>query len=409
MNLLQAILEALESLLANKMRSILTILGIVIGVGAVIAMLAIGAGAQAEITGGISGIGSDLLFVFSGNQEEDVRNPNPLTVSDATALRDSFAAPSVKAVAPVIFENGGDVSYGGIQKTTSVYGVTPDYGPVRNYELLEGEFITDDEILGRASVVLIGPDVADKLFQRRYGLVGETVRISGQPFRVIGILAPKGGGAFGSEDDVVLIPFTTAQSRIIRRASDRVDLIYVQAVDSDSMNQAADEVRQILRARHRRFLEVDDFTVYSQQDFVQIATMITGVLTAFLGGIAAISLLVGGIGIMNIMLVSVTERTKEIGLRKALGARRRDILMQFLTESALLSFLGGVIGIFFGWALSFIVGRIASASGTALNPVVGVNAIVLATTFSTAVGLFFGIYPANRAANLEPVDALRHE
>jgi putative ABC transport system permease protein len=408
MNLLQAIMEALESLRANKMRSILTILGIVIGVGAVIAMLAIGAGAQAEITGGISGIGSDLLFVFSGNQEEEVRNASPLTVSDAVALRDSFSAPSVKAVAPVILENG-DVAYAGNQKKTNIYGVTPDYGPVRNYELLEGEFISDDEILGRASVVLLGPDVADQLFDRRYGLVGETVRINGQPFRVIGVLAPKGGSAFGSEDDVVLIPFSTAQSRIIRRSNDRVDLIYVQAIDSDSMEQAAEEIRQILRARHRRFLEVDDFTVFSQQDFVQIATMITGVLTAFLGGIAAISLLVGGIGIMNIMLVSVTERTKEIGLRKALGARKRDILLQFLTESALLSFLGGVIGIIFGWSLSFIVGRIASATGTQLNPVVGWNAILLATAFSTAVGLFFGIYPANRAGNLEPVDALRHD
>jgi putative ABC transport system permease protein len=226
---------------------------------------------------------------------------------------------------------------------------------------------------------------------------------------VIAVLVPKGGGAFGSQDNVVLIPFSTAQTRIIRRARDRVDVIFVQAVSAEAVLSASDEISQILRQRHRTAIGVDDFTIFSQQDFVETARTITGVFTLFLGGVAAISLLVGGIGIMNIMLVSVTERTREIGLRKAIGARRRDILIQFLTESSLLSMFGGIIGIGLGWLIAFIVGRIAEANGTPLNPTVSLDAILLATLFSTAVGLFFGIYPANRAANLQPVEALRYE
>jgi putative ABC transport system permease protein len=275
--------------------------------------------------------------------------------------------------------------------------------------LIEGEFIKEEHLLGQASVALLGPQIADKLFGRREGLIGETVRIEGQPFRVIGILASKGGGSFGSEDDRILLPMTTAQERIIHRARDRVDLILVQAVSAELVNRASDEVGQVLRTRHRVMIGADDFTIFSQQDFVATAQTITGVLTIFLGGVAGISLLVGGIGIMNIMLVSVTERTREIGLRKALGARRGDILIQFLTESSLLSLIGGLIGIGLGWLIAFIVGRIAAANNTPLNPTISLDSILLATLFSTAVGLFFGIYPANRAANLEPVEALRSE
>ncbi len=408
MNIGQAIIEALESLGANKTRSALTILGIVIGVAAVIAMLAVGAGAQNTITGTISGIGTNLLFVFSGNMQEDVRNPKPLTMSDVEALRDEFQAPSVAAVAPMI-QGSREVTFGREKKNTTINGVTPDYMRVRNMKLLEGSFITDEHILGRASVAVIGTDVADKLYGHRDGLVGESLRIEGQPFRVIGVLEPKGGGAFGSEDDVVLVPFSTAQTRIIRRSRDRVDLILVEAISPDSVKVAADEVTLILRQRHRTGIALDDFSVLSQEDFVATARTITSVLTIFLGGIAAISLLVGGIGIMNIMLVSVTERTREIGLRKALGARRRDILIQFLTESSLLSMIGGLIGIGLGWLIAYVVGLVAKANGTDLVPAVGLDAILLATLFSTAVGLFFGIYPANRAANLEPVEALRYE
>jgi putative ABC transport system permease protein len=409
MNLGQAIIEALESLRSNKLRSGLTILGIVIGVAAVIAMLAVGQGAQDSITGSISGIGTNLLFVFEGNTSFNVSNPKPITISDAEALLDPFQAPSVADVSGAI-TGQVEVVFGSEQKNTSVVGITPNYQTMRSFDLIEGSFITDDNLYGNASVVVLGNDVVNKLFGRQEGVVGEMVRINGSPFRVIGVLGKKGGGSFGSQDDIVLVPFTTAQSRLIRNTNrDELDVMLVQATSADAVMSASDEVSQILRTRHRTNLGEDDFTVFSQQDFVSTAQSITGVLTIFLGGIAAISLLVGGIGIMNIMLVSVTERTREIGLRKALGARRRDILTQFLTESSLLSMIGGLIGIALGFLIAVIVGRIAQASGTPFTPSVSLNSVLMATIFSTAVGLFFGIYPANRAAGLEPVEALRYE
>jgi putative ABC transport system permease protein len=288
--------------------------------------------------------------------------------------------------------------------------VTPAYGAARNITLKEGEFIQEENILGQASVVLLGTEVANTLFGRTEGLVGETVRIEGHPFRVIGILEERGGSAFNNEDDVVIVPLTTAQTRLIRRSSrDRVDLLMVQAASAQEVPQAVEEVAQILRTRHRTAVGADDFSILTQQDFLNTASTITNVLTIFLGGIAAISLLVGGIGIMNIMLVSVTERTREIGLRKALGARKRDILVQFLTESSVLSLIGGLIGILLGWSIAAIVGQIAAANNAPIEPSIGIDVVLLATLFSTAVGLFFGLYPANRAASLEPVEALRYE
>jgi putative ABC transport system permease protein len=409
MNIGQSILEALETLNGNKLRSGLTILGIVIGVGAVIAMLAIGQGAQDTITGAISGIGTNLLFVSSGNHLQEVRNPKPLTLADAEAIADPFVAPNVLAVAPMI-EGRVNVTAGGQTMSVSVTGTTPQYFIMQNYSLLEGDFLTQEHLQGNASAAVIGPGVADKLFGRQNGVVGETLRINGQPFRIVGILQSKGGGMFGSQDNQVIVPFTTAQTRLIHRAAlNQVDQLYVQAINAQAVPLATDEVKQILRQRHRTPVGVDDFSIFSQADFLSIAKTVTGVFTIFLGGIAGISLLVGGIGIMNIMLVSVTERTREIGLRKALGARKRDILVQFLIESSMLSLIGGMIGILLGWFLGYIVGRIAEASGNPFNPAISLNAILLATLFSAAVGLFFGIYPANRAAGLEPVEALRYE
>ena len=408
MNLWQAIIEALESLNSNKLRSGLTILGIVIGVGAVIAMLAVGTGAQETITGSISGIGSNLLFISRGNFSVELTKVEPLTLDDAEALLDQFQAPSVAAVAPVVNDTLV-ISAQGESTRTTVYGVTPSYETVRNYAVTEGSFITEVENLGRSSVVLLGPDTAEKLFGRREGIVGETVRIEGQPFRVTGLLESKGGSSFGSQDDLALIPLSTAQARLIRNSQNQLDMIMVQAVNASQVPQASEEIAQILRTRHRTRIGEDDFTIFSQEDFVDIAKTITGVLTIFLGGVAGISLLVGGIGIMNIMLVSVTERTREIGLRKALGARKKDILIQFLTESSLLSLFGGILGIGLGWLIAFIVGRIAVANNTPFYPEIDLNSVLLATIFSTVVGLFFGLYPANRAANLEPVEALRHE
>lgn len=408
MNLWQAILEALESLSSNKVRSSLTILGIVIGVAAVIAMVSIGRGAESTITGSIEGIGTNLLFVFRGGSEE-VRNPKPITLGDAEAIADPFQAPSVVGVAPVL-TGSARLTAAGENASTTISGVTPDYALVRNYQLSEGEFINEAHILGRSAVVILGQDVAERLYGRKEGLTGESVRIEGQPFRVIGILQERGGSAFSNEDDVAMIPLSTAQTRLLRRSTaDRVDLILVQAISPQAVSQASEEVSQILRNRHRTAIGADDFNILSQQDFIATASTITNVLTIFLGGIAAISLLVGGIGIMNIMLVSVTERTREIGLRKAVGAHKRDILIQFLTESSVLSLIGGLIGIALGWGISLLVGQIAAANNAAINPTISADIVLIATLFSTAVGLFFGIYPANRAANLEPVEALRYE
>jgi putative ABC transport system permease protein len=408
MNVWQAVLEAFESLSANKLRAGLTILGIVIGVGAVIAMVSIGRGAQATIAESINGIGTNLLFVFRGGSE-DVRNPKPITLEDAAAIADPFQAPSVQAVAPVIQDNG-KVTSGRESTTTSITGVTPDYAPVRKYNLTEGEFINQEQMLGQASVVLLGSEVADKLFGRQDGLVGQTVRIEGQPFRVIGVLESKGGSGFSNADNLVMVPFSTAQERLIHHSiTDQVDLLLVEAVSPKDVPVASDEVAQILRTRHRTAIGADDFTILTQQDFLSTAGTITNVLTIFLGGVAAISLLVGGIGIMNIMLVSVTERTREIGLRKAVGAHKADIMVQFLTESAVLSLVGGVIGIILGYSIAIIVSQIAKANNADITPSIGIDIILIATLFSTAVGLFFGLYPANRAANLEPVEALRYE
>ena len=418
MSFVQALLEAIESLNGNKMRSGLTVLGIVIGVAAVIAMLAVGNGAQESITGSISSIGTNLLFVFKGGSNNGPRqgsgvrsgnNDRPLTLSDATAIADHFAAPSVVSVAPAI-QGNGTLSFGGEKSTTTITGVTPDYFAVRNLQLAEGDFVNQEHMLGRMSVIVLGSKAADDLFGRHDGVVGETIRVEGQPFRVIGVLVAKGGGSFGSEDGNAYVPFTTAQARLLKRAAhDEIDVLYVQATTAEAVPQASDEISNILRQRHRTPIGADDFTVITQQDFLKTFATITGVLTIFLGGVAGISLLVGGIGIMNIMLVSVTERTREIGLRKALGARKKDILLQFLTESSLLSLIGGVIGILFGWLIAFAIGKIATATGNNFVPIVGANAILLSTSFSAAIGLFFGIYPASRAASLEPVEALRYE
>jgi putative ABC transport system permease protein len=408
MDFARSLIEALDSLSSNKLRSGLTILGIVIGVGAVIAMLSIGAGAQNTITGSISGIGTNLLFIMRGGGEE-VRNPKPLTMGDADALRDPFLAPSVIGVAPTL-QGSLEIRYLGEGDFVAAYGVIPEHAEVRNIALAEGEFINDTQYLGRAAVVVIGPDVAETLFDRREGVLGETVRIEGQPFRVIGVTVAKGGQGPSNEDNQIYVPLTTAQERLIRRSTrDRVDIILVQAISADAVSSAEQEIAAILRQRHKTVIGEDDFTVFTQESFLDIANQITNVFTIFLGGIAGISLLVGGIGIMNIMLVSVTERTREIGLRKAVGARKRDILLQFLTESALLSLLGGLIGIVLGWALSELVGFIALRANADIDPVVGLDAVLLATLFSAAVGVFFGWYPAKRASDLEPVEALRYE
>jgi putative ABC transport system permease protein len=261
-------------------------------------------------------------------------------------------------------------------------------------------------------VVVLGSAVADSLFGGSGGVVGQSVRLNGQPYRVIGVLVSKGGGGFGSQDDVVLLPLTTAQTRLTGfnrfRGANVVSQISVEVTSANEVETAIAGITEILRERHGTVEGDDDFIVQNQQDTLAAVTEVTDTLTLFLGGIAAISLLVGGIGIMNIMLVTVTERTREIGVRKAVGARRRDILYQFLVESAVLSLMGGLIGVLLGWMIATLIGRVQLGTAT-IAPVVGWDSVLLATGFSIAVGLFFGIYPATRAASLEPVEALRYE
>ena len=407
MNLAQYLREALESLVSNKLRSALTVLGIVIGVAAVIAMLAIGRGAEASINEQINSIGTNLIYITAG--AEDVRNPRPLTLGDAQALADPRQAPDVLYVAPVV-QGAGQVSRRGESITTSLVAITPQYMLVSNLNTSEGSGISQENLDKRAAVVVLGSDVAQGLFGRVDNLVGEMIRVQGQPFRVIGVLESKGGTGFGSQDDRILVPLTTAQSRLVQRNSrEQVDMILVQGVSTERLDQTISQIERLLAARHRTSLDELDFSLLNQQDILDIAQQVTGILTIFLGGIAGISLLVGGIGIMNIMLVTVSERTREIGLRKAVGARSRDILVQFLAESALLSMLGGLLGILLAWLLATLVGAIAAQNDVAITPRIEWDAVLLATLFSAGVGLFFGFYPARRAASLQPVEALRYE
>ena len=410
MNLLLNIKEALVSLGANKMRSLLTILGIVIGVASVIALLSIGESAGASITGEIESIGTNVIYILRGNNNDNVSNPKDLTLRDAQALASSTRATEIAYVAPV-FTGSTEITHADRSATTSIEGVTPDYQFVMNLEMAEGQFITAAQVEGRSAVVVLGPSRAEQLLGRSSGIVGSTVRIGGYPYRIVGVVESKGGSAFNNPDNNVYIPISTAQARLPRSgAPDRVQYILASMVDLDNADLAIRQIRQVLRTTHRiPPRSPDDFTLLNQQDFLAVANTITNVLTIFLGGIGAISLLVGGIGIMNIMLVSVTERTREIGLRKALGARKADILVQFLIESVLLSLFGGIFGIALGWVISIAVSQIAARSGTPLEIAVTLNSVLLATLFSAAVGVFFGYYPANRASNLAPVEALRYE
>ncbi|NLG28602.1 MAG: FtsX-like permease family protein [Chloroflexi bacterium] len=414
MNIGESIRMSLRNLGANKMRSTLTMLGIIIGTGAVIALLSVGQGAQAEITSQIEGIGSNLIFVFGGRVSASAGTATftrsaPLTRQDALALTDLERAPSVAAVAPEI-DRTATLTTEGKSAAVTVTGTSPEYEFVRSFNTVYGRFFTAGDEDATARVVVLGATTAEIFFDEPELALEQTIRINRVPFTVIGVLEAKGGQGFGggaSRDNVAIIPLRTFQRRLFSSNSasgDRVDLINVSAVDKDSIEAAIDEITWIMRDRHNIEYNEDDFTVASQEDILGVLNQITNILTIFLGAIAGISLLVGGIGIMNIMLVSVTERTREIGIRKALGAKQRDILWQFLIESVVLSLLGGAIGIGFGWIISQIVNSLG-----AFETLVSPQAVALAVGFSAAVGLFFGIYPASRAASLNPIDALRYE
>ncbi len=411
MKLLESLRLALRALAANKLRAALTMLGIIIGVGAVITLLSVGQGVQTYITEQFQSIGTNLFFVIPGSFQQELDKPAYLTLKDARALSDPVQAPDILRVAPSV-SGSGTVSIPGEEKNTEVNGVTPEFSIVRDWRPVYGTFISPSDEQAQARVVVLGKIVADRLFPNNPNPVGQIVRVEGIPFRVIGVMEERGGSSFRSEDDAVFLPLSTALSRIYPRRTPKgepsLSVLYVQAINGDRVDAAITEASQILRQRHRIAPgEPDDFSTISQSDLIGTFEQITSVITVFLGAIAGISLLVGGIGIMNIMLVSVTERTREIGLRKAVGAQRRDILWQFLIEAMLLSLVGGGIGILLGSAGSTVISLLLQDQG--FNAVITFSSIALATLFSAAVGLFFGIYPAQRAAALNPIDALRYE
>lgn len=414
MNLFMSIRIAWRGLQANRLRAFLTMLGVIIGVAAVVALLSIGRGAQAAITAQIESLGTNLLFVQPGSTSEGgVRSAAgeaaTLTLDDAMALADPVNAPSVALVAPEV-TNFGQISAQGRNTNARVTGVTEEYQWVRNAPVQAGEFIAARQVQAQAAVAVLGSQLSADLFG---GLdpVGQTVYVNGVLLRVIGVLAPKGGTGFFNPDNGIFVPISTAQSRLAAghffRGARSVSSINVQVSDAALMDAAVQEIAEVLRRRHRVTYE-DDFRIMSQDDFLSTATQVTGIMTLFLAGIAAISLVVGGIGIMNIMLVSVTERTREIGIRKAVGARRQDILSQFLVEAVVLSLTGGLLGVLIGAGISWLISGV-NLGGTVLTPVMEPDAVLLAVLFSAAVGLFFGVYPAWRAAQLHPIEALRYE
>ena len=413
MNLIESIRLALRSLIANKLRAILTMLGIIIGVAAVITLVSVGEGVQQVVVSEFEGLGNNLLFVIPGqpdaNQFMPGRSSAELTNDDYEALADPFNVPDLLRVVPT-YDRPAIVTRGGEEARTTISGTTPDFTIIRDFQPVLGDFFTEQDVTSAARVAVLGQRVYEQLFPDGELPIGQTIRINNVNFRVIGLMEEKGGSGFNDQDDLVLVPLNTAQRRLFpaRRpdGSFRVDQILAEVISEERQDAAIAEMTLALRqSRGVTFRDEDDFTILSQDEVVGALGQITGVLTVFLGVIAGISLLVGGIGIMNIMLVSVTERTREIGLRKAVGAKRRDILWQFLTEAIILSTIGGLIGLLLGAAGAYLI----SALSDTLDATVAWNSVALAILFSVAVGLFFGIYPATRAAGLNPIDALRYE
>lgn len=400
----ESFLMAWASLIANKMRSILTMLGIIIGVAAVIALVSIGNGVKQDIQNSISSLGSNLLMVMPGASRTPGVRPSQgsmksLKVSDYQAIS---KLDGVKAASPYT-ANSYVTIYQSKNWTTTVSGVSSNFQDVNNWTMAEGRFISSKNVENRERVAVVGQTVVKNLFAGE-DPVGKEIRVKNIPFRVIGVLNSKGNGTMGNDqDDVIFIPYTTAMERV--EGVDYLRMVYVVASDDNGIDRLQSDIENLLRVRHSiKDTNLDDFNIQNMKSIMETMEQTTGTLTLFLGAVAAISLVVGGIGIMNIMLVSVTERTREIGIRKALGATYFVIVTQFLIEAVVISLMGGLIGIALGIGASKLIGL---ASG--MSTVISVPTIVLSFAFSMAIGLVFGIYPARKAAKLNPIDALHYE
>ncbi len=396
---------AINALFANKLRSLLTMLGIIIGVGAVIAMVAVGMGVTQRVTDSIASLGSNMLIIrpgasMSGGLRGAAGSRTTLKYEDATAIKKKIK--DVDYVSPTVQKNY-QVVYGNQNWNTSVTGVTQEYMSIRDLKITTGSFITEDDMNTRNRVAVIGMTVASNLFGEA-NPVGKTIRVNNQPYRVIGVLESKGQSSVGQDqDDVVIVPLTTAMDRLL--AVTYVQTINVQVSSPSKMDDVQANIETLLRQRHHLTgTKSDDFQVQNLTSLMSTMNETTTMLTLFLGSIAAISLIVGGIGIMNIMMVSVTERTREIGIRKALGATFKDIMTQFLIESVVIGVIGGVLGIFFGIVAAQLISKFGD-----FQTVITVAPILLSFAFSVGIGLFFGIYPARKAALLDPIEALRYE
>ena len=414
MNFFTTCFIAFDALNSNKLRSGLTLLGIIIGVSAVITLMAIGRGAQESITSRIESLGTNLLFIrsgatssfgFSGAQGSAAN----LTLEDSLALTDPILAPSVVSVAPET-QLRGQLVYQRENSNTRLIGITPEYLSVRSFEIEKGQSITSTHLNMASQVIILGPDVVEDLFGLREA-IGQTIRVNGRDFEVIGVMKSKGSGGFGNQDDTAYVPISTAYYRLGTQRTTQgeisVQVVNVKVRDEEATDAAVDEINNILRIRHR-ITDDDDFTITNQLETIEALEETTNTFVLFLGAIASISLLVGGIGIMNIMLVSVTERTREIGIRKAMGAKRRDILSQFLVEAVLLSLTGGFLGVALGLGLAQVLDGIKFGNST-LNTSFSTNIAALSMVVSGGIGLFFGSYPAMQAAKLHPIEALRRE
>ncbi len=408
----ESFMSSLHSLSANVTRTVLTMLGIIIGVASVIALLAYGNGVVAKSLAALERNGTNLITIQGANQASaGVATGNQsqtLTLTDATALADPAQCPDCGAVSPEV-RAGGQITAGGKNAFGPALGVWPQYTDVHSYTTTSGSFIADSDVTGNQPVVDLGANIATSLFGDT-DPTGQTIRIRGQSFKVLGVMEPKGGNGFGSLDNQIYVPITTAMAKLtggrggaLVGAGKVVDTIYVKSTSPNTVAKAISETNDVLAAQHRTKSGQPDWQVTNQADQLQAARDTQKTYQIFLLVIASISLLVGGIGIMNIMLVSVTERTREIGIRKAIGAKKRDILTQFITESVVMSMIGALTGVVLGVLASYLVGRFYQQT------IVSVQSIFIAVGFAVATGLFFGVYPAQRAAALKPIDALRYE